>query len=279
MNAAQTHTAWRADWLSLQLRAPSPLPDIGLAQIYRNTVWRGLVDSLLAQFASVTQVMGVEWAQAAARLYLQQHPAQSPVLLDIGRSYAAFLGHFEHATDWPWLADLASCDWAKSRAHVAANAPPLSQAAWLGAIAAPSTTVLQLHPSCHWHWCEAAPIAQLWAWAQQPPNDATQHMAPPTAWHAQGFLVTRPWGDVQSAAVTARELTFIEACATGLSLQSALEAALDAAAHNAREHHSNSTLDLASFSAKLLRMGVFKAPGQAPPSTPPEQSHAHTTWF
>lgn len=246
---SQQHNHWSSAWLSQQLRAAAPLPDVGLAQIYRNTAWRGWIDALTAQYPSISGHMGDEWAQAAARLFLQQHPPRSPVMLDIGQAYPDFLRTFEHAAQWPWLGDVAQADWLWSRAHVAADAPVLDQATWLGAIGRAQTTVLQLHPSCHWHWCEQAPVAQLWHIGRARISDAQ-----PT-WHGQGIVFTRPYGDVLNAALTTQEWAFLQACAAGQCLSQAVVAAL-ATPHNA-SNPDTPELDLSAFSAKLLRLGIF----------------------
>lgn len=240
MSALPHH--WSSTWLSQQLRAAAPLPDVGLAQIYRNTVWRGWIDALTAQYPSISGHMGDEWAQAAARLFLQRHPPSSPVMLDVGEAYPDFLRVFEHAA--PWLGDVAQADWLWSRAHIAADAHALEQATWLHAIDNPHTSIMQLHPSCYWYWSDCTPVAELWRISDTP-----------RSWRGQGIVFTRPHGEVLSAALTAQEWAFLHAASNGQCLSQAVEAALLAPCD--ASHPDSPGIDLGAFSAKLLGLGIF----------------------
>jgi hypothetical protein len=255
--SAPNAMAWTPPWLSEQLRAPAPSTDLGLALIYRNTVWRGWIDNMTAQYPSVSGVLGDEWARAAAREYLLVHPPSSPVMLDVGEHYPAFLTHFEPARPWPWLADVAQCDWLWSRAHVAADQVALGTDAWLNALSRPETSVLHVHASCHWHFSRAAPIAQLWGIGRERRADAEP------LWQPEGLLVTRPTSEVMSCAIDAPEYAFLESIADGNTLAQALQAMLDACAQDG-QHATNTDetgigIDFAAFSAKLMRLGVFSA--------------------
>lgn len=255
--------AWTPPWLSEQLRSPAPSPDLGLALIYRNTVWRGWIDNMTAQYPSVCGVLGDEWARAAAREYLLAHPPSSPVMLDVGEHYPTFLTQFEPARPWPWLADVAQCDWLWSRAHVAGDQATLGTDAWLDALSRPETSVLRIHASCHWHFSRAAPIAQLWGIGRERRADTQPQ------WQPEGLLLTRPASEVMSCAIDAPEYAFLESIAGGNTLAQALQAMLDASAQD--EQHATNTdetgiglgIDFAAFSAKLMRLGVFSADGHS----------------
>jgi hypothetical protein len=254
-------SAWSPAWLSAQLRAATPPSGIGLAQVYRNTTWLAWIEALVSQFPSISGLMGDEWAHAAAREYIRLHPPDSAVLIDIGETYPSFLAAFEHASQWPWLGDVAQCDWLWSRAYVAADAQTLTRQSWQNAISNPHCSRLQLHPSCNWHWCDGAPIAQLWHDAKQ----RTSNTAP--NWHGEGLLLTRPSSEVLSCGISAPELAFINALAIGGTLQEAVETALSnndasetGALNTVSSAHTPPPLNLARLSAKLLRMGAFMDP-------------------
>ncbi len=92
------------------MRADRARGGIGLAKVYRNTKWIDWIEALVSQFPSISGLMGDEWAHAAAREYIRLHPPDSAVLIDIGETYPSFLATFEHASQWPWLGDVAQCD-------------------------------------------------------------------------------------------------------------------------------------------------------------------------
>ena len=49
--------------------------------VYRNTVLKGCVDALQANFPAVTRLVGEDWFRAAAVVYTRRFPPQAPVLV------------------------------------------------------------------------------------------------------------------------------------------------------------------------------------------------------
>ena len=74
----------------------------GLA-VYRNTIAKGCVDALAANFPTVARLVGDDWFQAAAALFARDTPPASAALLAYGEAFADWLEHFPPAGDLPYL--------------------------------------------------------------------------------------------------------------------------------------------------------------------------------
>ena len=61
-------------------------------RVHRNTVIKGLVDAVLANYPTVGVLMGIEWFTDAARAYALQHPPRHAALNDYGDRFPEFLG-------------------------------------------------------------------------------------------------------------------------------------------------------------------------------------------
>uniref|UniRef100_UPI001438C0FE HvfC/BufC N-terminal domain-containing protein n=1 Tax=Caulobacter sp. SSI4214 TaxID=2575739 RepID=UPI001438C0FE len=74
-------------------------PDAGLAglTVYRNTIAKGCVDALAANFPTVLSMVGEEWFRAAAALFAREAPPASAALQDYGEAFPAWLGRFPPA--------------------------------------------------------------------------------------------------------------------------------------------------------------------------------------
>ena len=94
--------------------------DLAVA-IHRNTVMKGWLDALRANYPTVVQLVGDEWFNACAIEYARRHPARSPVLALYGETFPAFLDTFEPAAALPYLADVARIDRLWVEAHTAAD--------------------------------------------------------------------------------------------------------------------------------------------------------------
>ncbi len=83
--------------------AVSPVLAAVIAQpafaIYRNTVMKGCIDALQANYPAVTRLVGEEWLRAAAVVYVRDALPALPMLLDYGADFADFLTQFEPAAE------------------------------------------------------------------------------------------------------------------------------------------------------------------------------------
>ena len=132
--------------------------------VYRNTVMRGCIDALQANYPAVERLVGTEWFRAAAAVYVPTHRPRRPSLLDYGEDYARFLDTFEPAAELPYLAGVARVDRFWTHAHGASEAQMLAPAAITGM--APeqlASAVLVVHPAARWAWFAEHPIATIWS--------------------------------------------------------------------------------------------------------------------
>ena len=211
--------------------------------VYRNTVLKGCIDALQANYPAVERLVGAEWLRAAAALYVRAELPSHPSLFDYGAGFAQFLRTFAPAAELPYLAGVARLDRFWTEAHIARDEPPLPPAAL--AQQDLEQAVLQPHAAARWAWFDELPIFTIW----QRNRDATfdHNAAPEIVWRGEGALITRPGGAVQSVGLDAGGCALLDACAAGRSLADAAQAALSA----------NARVDLAQLMATLLNAGAF----------------------
>jgi hypothetical protein len=211
--------------------------------VYRNTVLKGCIDALQANFPAVVRLVGEEWFRAAAAVYARQQLPTQPTLLSYGAGFAGFLASFAPAAELPYLPDVARLDRFWSEAHVARDEPPLRPSAI--AQADLERVILRPHAAARWAWFEQLPIFTIW---QRNRDAAFDHdAAPEMVWRSEGALITRPGEAVQSVALDAGGCAFLDACAARRSLADAAQTALSV----------NARVDLAQLMATLLNAGAF----------------------
>jgi hypothetical protein len=115
--------------------------------VYRNNVYASLIEVLAGRFPVVTRLVGEEFFRAMARAYIKREPPRSPVLMRYGVSFPDFVASFTPAASVPYLADMASLEWAWHTAYHAPDAAPLPLAELAGIDARAEDTILTLHPS------------------------------------------------------------------------------------------------------------------------------------
>ena len=239
-----------------QLRALVDQP--GFA-VYRNTVLKGCIDALQANFPAVLRLVGEEWFRAAAALHVRARPPGDTRLLLYGMDFPDFLRDFAPAADLPYLSGVARLDRCWTEAHVAADAVALAPAAMAGLPPAQlGELVLAPHPAARWAWFDDQPIYTLWRRNRGSGAEGvdSSESGDELVWTGEGALLTRPAGVVTWAALDAAGCALLDACAAGRPLAHAATAAL------ARQAGT----DLALLMAKLLQAGAF---GRAPTCAPP----------
>ncbi|NDP64985.1 DNA-binding domain-containing protein [Polaromonas sp.] len=229
---------------------PGPLRDLadqpGFA-VYRNTVIRGCIDALQANYPAVLRLVGEDWFRAAAALHVRAQPPGDVRLLMYGADFPAFLAGFAPAADLPYLPGVARLDRFWTEAHVAADAPALAPSALAGLPPEQlGDLVLQPHPAARWAWFDGQPIYTLW---QRNRPGAPDGMDSDDAldWTGEGALLTRPGDAVSWSALEAGGCAFLDACAAGRPLALAADEAL------ARQPDC----DLARLMTTLLQAGAF----------------------
>lgn len=94
--------------------------------IYRNNVISSLIEAMSDNFPAVKQLVGEEFFNAAARLWVMENPPVKPMLFLYGEGFANFLQNFEPAQDLPYLADVARLEQVHREAYYAPDASSCS---------------------------------------------------------------------------------------------------------------------------------------------------------
>ncbi len=213
--------------------------------VYRNTVMKGCVDALQANFPAVRKLVGEEWFRAAAALYVRGQPPNDARLLQYGERFPGFLRDFPPAAELPYLAGVAQLDRFWTEAHAACDADTLAPSVLVGLPAEQlGALVLAPHPAARWGWFDEQPIYTLW---RRNREEHGMNEDDDVNWHGEGALITRSGGPVQWTSLDAAGCAFLDACRTREPLALAAEAAL---AHDAHT-------DLAQLMALLLEAGAF----------------------
>lgn len=215
--------------------------------VYRNTVMKGCIDALLANYPALVALVGDSWLRAAAAHYVRERPPDSACLLDYGRDFEAFLLRFPPAREIPAIAAIAHLDRQFTEAHLARDAEPVDPTLLQGLDgAALGALRLVPHPAARWAWFDDVPVHTLWA------INRGLLPLPPTGladvpWHGEGALTTRPEDAVSSVACPRMACALLDACAAGATFGEAAAAALAVGDAEA----------LAGVVALLLRAGAL----------------------
>jgi len=212
--------------------------------VYRNTVLKGCIDALQANYPAVTRLVGEEWLRAAAAEFVRTHLPASPMLLEYGAQLVSFLAQFAPAAELPYLPDVARLDRFWTEAHGSRDETPI-EPGQVTALAPQELARITLRPhaSARWQWFEQQPIFTIWSHNRDLGGDVEADIE----WRGEGALLVRPNDSVQAIALGRAEVAFLDACAAGRNLADAAQAAL---AHEA-------TADLTQLIARLLSAGAF----------------------
>lgn len=222
MAAGPSLDAFQRDFAAALLaEATSAEPGAIAAQpgfaVYRNTVMRGCIDALAANYPIVAQLVGVDWFEGAARLFVRSHLPQEGGLASYGEGFAEFLETFEPVGELPYLPDIARLDRAWTEAHVAVDAPVLA-ASTLAALAPQALVdaVLVPHPAARWLRFAALPAFTIWRRHREalPLDDEL-------TWRGESGLVVRPADQVTWHTLDTAGAEFLSACSRGLPFAAA----------------------------------------------------------
>ena len=237
---AERSAAPIAAWL------PSPeAGETGLA-VYRNTIAKGCVDALAANFPTVASLVGDEWFRAAAALFAAEHPPASAALLAYGEAFPDWLAAFPPAGDLPYLPAMAWMDWRWTAALFAAEAAPLPAEAFAFAPEALAAARPRLHPSLSFAWFDTG-LPGLWLAARESDPGEMELREDP-----QGVLIVRPADTVTSRVLDAAGFAFLTAAQGGATLGEAITAAAQISSVGA-----DPAADLPALFAALIADGVF----------------------
>lgn len=212
--------------------------------VYRNTVMKGCIDALEANFPAVAQLVGPEWFRSAAAAYAQgQWPADARLLAYGDEGFADFLAGLPTTAELPYLAAVARLDTLWRSSHRAEDAPVLSPEILAGDSAQElAGRVLEVHPATRWAWFDDTPAGAIWLAVREGLGrlDAVP-------WQGGGLLLTRPRGAVLAAPLDAGGCAFLDACRAGRTLGEAAQDALD----------RHCATDIAALLQTVLHAGAF----------------------
>jgi len=211
--------------------------------VYRNTVMKGCIDALQANYPAVARLVGEEWFRAAAAIYVRESLPADPTLLRYGASFPDFLAGFEPAAELPYLPGVAWLDRFWSEAHAAPDEKPLDPA--VVAHLAPEAlagVALRPHAAARWAWFAEAPVYTIWS-----RNRADSVPTDDVDWRAEGALLVRPRDTVEWIALDAAGCAFLDECAAGSTLAGAAQEVLQ----------GQYDADISQLLATLLGVGAF----------------------
>ncbi len=211
--------------------------------VYRNTVLKGCVDALQANYPSVARLVGQEWFRAAALVFVREQLPTQATLLYYGEAFAEFLARFGPAAELPYLPGVAHLDRFWTESHGAPDESALDPVAFAGlAPEAFAATVLHPHPAARWRWFPGQPIYSIW----QRNRDALDGEGE-IEWRGEGALLARSGSAVRWTQLDAAGCAFLDACTADRPLAEAAAAALAA----------QEDADLALLMKTLLEAGAF----------------------
>lgn len=200
-------------------------PDERRFAVYRNNVTVGLIEALRARFPVCERLVGEEFFQAMARVYVMANKPRSPLLMTFGDEFPTFIAGFLPAAVVPYLADVARLEVAWGQAYHEAEAVALdirtlgsvqvSDLAGARIVLHPSTRIVRSHH----------PIASIWL-----AHQSAGAIAPPDEWRPEDILVVRPDADVLMHRLPAGGYSFVSKLLKGNSVGAATEAGLSEAA-------------------------------------------------
>lgn len=210
--------------------------------IYRNTVMRGCLDALEANFPAVVCLVGREWFRAAAAIHVSQSPPRDARLMVYGDAFAGFLATFAPARDLPYLSEVARLDRLWTESLFAADAGVLVAEA-IAALGPESLGALRLqrHPAVR-AFRSPMPAVSIWQASR-----AGMAADAGLVWQAEYAIVTRVDHEVHVTQVDADALHLLEAIVEHASLADAALSILGM--------YPDARIDL--LLASLLQAGAF----------------------
>lgn len=173
--------------------------------VYRNNVVVGLKEALATGFPVLVKLVGEEFFNAMAGVFVRAHPPRTRILATYGTALPEFLEGFEPVAHLPYLADVARLELALRRAYHAGDATPISP----DALSTPHLEVARLRfaPAVQ---VLTSPYSIYTIWqANTDPN------ASPARGGAEAVLVTRPDWDPRPALISTADARFMTALMEG----------------------------------------------------------------
>jgi len=189
--------------------------------VVRNTIEGALVRALRLNTPAVERLVGPEFFEGAARIFLADRPAKRPRLDEYGDGFANFLAGFGPAREVAYLADVARLERAVARALHAPEPAPLDLAALQDAArACAGRLALVPHPALsllRLHW----PADAIWRAVLEGDDGALRALRVDGP-EPRAVLVHRERGSLQVEPMAAPQAAFLEALLDGALLSEAM---------------------------------------------------------
>ncbi|KRB31729.1 MULTISPECIES: DUF2063 domain-containing protein [Mesorhizobium] len=184
--------------------------------VYRNNVVVGLTEALRAAYPAVVRIVGDEFFDAIAGIFLRRSPPATPVLLEYGAGFPEFLRGFPPAATVPYLSDVACIERSFTEAFHGTDATSLEPAAFnaIPQHVAPLMS-FSLHPTLR---LVRSTFPALTIWQMNQPGCSP---APVNLDVAEDVMLVRPDADVEIRAMPPGAFEFVSALAEGRCLAEA----------------------------------------------------------
>lgn len=96
-------------------------PSVKRFNVYRNNSAVAISEALQAGFPVVSQLVGDEFFNGMASVYMQTNLPETPVMINYGENFPDFVADFEPAKPIPYLGDIARLEWYWTKAYNAAD--------------------------------------------------------------------------------------------------------------------------------------------------------------
>ena len=191
--------------------------------VYRNNVVVGLTEILKDTFPAVRRLVGSEFFDAMAGIYVRADPPRSPILLEYGGGFPAFIETFRPAAGLPYLADVARIEWAWTEAYHAEDACALNAGSFkdIPAEELPGARLL-LHPSLR---VVRSTMPALTIWRVNVAEGAPAEMTLDGG--GEDALIVRPEATVEVRSLPPGAADFIDAISAGHTVAEAMRIAAE----------------------------------------------------
>lgn len=104
------------DSAALRFIVADGLSAVERLSVYRNTFASVLTNALRLSYPAIHRLVGAEFFEGAARVFIEERPPHSACLDDYGAEFAEFMSRFPPAASLVYLPDVARLEWAVNRA-------------------------------------------------------------------------------------------------------------------------------------------------------------------